>query len=103
MLITAVIDGTKSTCAASGIKYLPKGGSGTPTTTSVTTKTSTSTPTGTGVFSGKGYLNVKSGSTSAGCIISAGTWYTTGTCATFTAAASGKIFLYALRFPVTGL
>lgn len=32
------------------------------------------------------------GGSSVGCIISAGTWYTTGTCATFTAAASGIFF-----------
>ncbi|KAF2121946.1 ribonuclease M [Lophiotrema nucula] len=85
-------DGTKSTCAATGIKYLPKnggGGGGTPTTTG-------STPTGTSApgtpFSGKGYLNVNVNGAKKGCIISGGTWYTTGTCATFTAAASGSGF-----------
>ncbi|KAF2267628.1 ribonuclease T2 [Lojkania enalia] len=84
-------DGTKSTCPASGIKYLPKngGGGGSPTT-------STSVPTGTSApgqpFNGRGYLNVKLDGTGKGCIISAGTWYTTGTCATFTAATSGSGF-----------
>ncbi|KAF2738288.1 ribonuclease T2 [Polyplosphaeria fusca] len=86
-------DGTKSTCPASGIKYLPKnGGGGNPTGT----KTSTSAPTGTSSpgtpFSGKGYLNVEVDGAKKGCIISGGTWYTTGTCATFTAASSGSGF-----------
>jgi ribonuclease T2 len=83
-----------SNCPASGIKYPLKSGSAAPTTTisTSTTKTSTTTsgssaPTGTG-FSGKGFLEVSKG----GCLISAGTWYTSGTCATFTAAASGAGF-----------
>ncbi|KAF2200541.1 ribonuclease M [Delitschia confertaspora ATCC 74209] len=77
-------DGTKSTCPATGIKYLPKSGGATPTTSKGgSTPTSTSAP-GT-PFSGKGYLNVVSGGANKGCLISAGTWYTTGTCATFTA------------------
>lgn len=94
-------DGTKSTCPSTGVKYLPKtSGSGTGTSTLVTsTKTSTSAaPTGTGTtFSGKGYLNVvQSGSSTAkGCLISAGTWYTSGSCASYTASASadGKGFV----------
>ncbi|KAF2470361.1 ribonuclease T2 [Lindgomyces ingoldianus] len=89
-------DGTKSTCPASGIKYLPKnGGTGTPTS-APGTGTSTSVPTGTSApgtpFSGKGYLNVQVSGAKKGCIISAGTWYTTGTCATFTSATSGSGF-----------
>jgi ribonuclease T2 len=86
-------DGTKSTCPATGIKYLPKNGGGstpTGTTTTVGTPTGTSTP-GT-PFSGKGYLNVQVSGANKGCIISAGTWYTSGTCATFTAATSGSGF-----------
>ncbi|KAH8599738.1 ribonuclease T2-like protein [Bisporella sp. PMI_857] len=79
--------GTSSTCASSGIKYLPKSGSASPTTTAPT-----STPTsGTG-FSGSGYLNGYVGTTQTGCLISAGTWYSTGTCATYTATASGSGF-----------
>jgi ribonuclease T2 len=90
--------GSGSTCPSTGIKYLPKSGSAASTTTTSTTKAGTtltttttsaaSTSTGT-VLSGKGYLNVVTSGTQTGCIISAGTWYTTGTCATFTAAASG--------------
>jgi ribonuclease T2 len=80
-------DGTKSTCPQTGIKYLPKGGGGsTPTTTATSgapQPTSTSPP-GT-PFSGKGYLNVSINGAKKGCIIGKGTWYTTGTCATFTA------------------
>ena len=81
--------GSGSTCPSTGIKYRPKSGS--PVTTTLVTSTTTSAPpTGTGtVLSGKGYLNVVSGGSQNGCIISAGTWYTTGTCATFTATPSG--------------
>jgi len=88
--------GSGSTCPSTGIKYLPKPGgtattTGTPGTTpgtTVTTSTAASTATG-AALSGKGYLNVVSGGSQNGCIISAGTWYTTGTCATFTATPSG--------------
>ncbi|ETS78178.1 hypothetical protein PFICI_10240 [Pestalotiopsis fici W106-1] len=75
-------------CPTTGIKYLPKngggdgggdggggdgGGDGT-------------------AFSGSGYLNVVSGGSTKGCLISAGTWYVSGTCATITATASGSGF-----------
>lgn len=90
-------DGTKSTCSASGIKYLPKNGGGgdqpTGTQTATSAPTGTSTPGNPGTpFSGKGYLNVQVDGAKKGCIISGGTWYTTGTCATFTAATSGDGF-----------
>lgn len=52
--------------------------------------TSTSTP-GT-PFSGRGTLNVLSNGSKNGCIISKGTWYTSGTCATFTASGSADSF-----------
>ncbi|KAL9637974.1 MAG: hypothetical protein Q9164_001855 [Protoblastenia rupestris] len=72
-------DGTTGDCPATGIKYLPK------------TTGGTTPPPGT-PFSGKGTLQVTTGGRGVGCIISAGTWYTTGTCATFTAASSGSGF-----------
>lgn len=93
--------GSGSTCPSTGIKYLPKPGGTTSTTvagtpgTTVTTSAPTSTASGT-ALSGKGYLNVVSGGSQNGCIISAGTWYTTGTCATFTATPSGM-------FPISWL
>jgi ribonuclease T2 len=89
--VAADPDGTKSTCPDTGVKYLPKsggssgGGGGSSTSTM---STSGSSPTGT-PFSGKGQLKVYSGSSQTGCIISSGSWFTTGTCASFTAAASG--------------
>jgi ribonuclease T2 len=43
-----------------------------------------------GSLSGKGYLNVINSGSQDGCLISAGTWYVSGTCATYTAAPSGK-------------
>ncbi|KAL8725444.1 MAG: hypothetical protein Q9166_007338 [cf. Caloplaca sp. 2 TL-2023] len=85
-------DGAKSNCPATGVKYLPK--TGTPPSTTLTTATGTpptSTPTPGIPFSGKGTLPVSSGGKTNGCIISGGTWYTTGTCASFTAAASASV------------
>jgi ribonuclease T2 len=83
--------GSTSSCASSGIKYLPKSGSAAPTTT---TTSSGSSPTGgSGSFSGSGYLNAITSAGQNGCLISAGTWYTTGTCATYTATASGEEFI----------
>lgn len=91
--------GVKGDCAATGIKYLPKGSGAAPTTTRTTTtatRTTSAAATGTaGVFTGKGYLNVKVGSATNGCVISAGTWYTSGTCAIITATASGLGFTLA--------
>jgi ribonuclease T2 len=80
-------DGTKSTCPQTGIKYLPKGGGSTPPGATTTVGTGVPQPTsapGT-PFSGRGYLNVLINGSKKGCIISKGAWYTTGTCATFTA------------------
>ncbi|OTB02046.1 hypothetical protein M426DRAFT_322993 [Hypoxylon sp. CI-4A] len=87
-------------CPSTGVKYLPKnggsgGGGGGGTTTSPTPTSTTSggpSPTPTGSFSGKGYLNAVTGGSADGCIIGSGAWYTTGTCATFTAASSGSGF-----------
>lgn len=96
-------DGSKSSCPASGITYNPKSGSPAPTTTaSTTTSQPTTSPTTTTTapsssptgapgapYSGKGYLEVTIASgMQTGCVISSGTWYTTGTCATFTATAA---------------
>ncbi|KAL9078343.1 MAG: hypothetical protein Q9157_002735 [Trypethelium eluteriae] len=93
--------GDTSSCPSTGVKYLPKSGASTTISTGTATGTSSSTrtsstsngsaPTATS-FSGQGYLNVQSGGDQNGCIISAGKWYTTGTCATFTAVASGHGF-----------
>lgn len=106
--------GSSSSCPSSGIKYLPKssssGGGGLTSTATSSSISSTSTgntnstissrsrssssstspsPTSTkGAFSGKGYLNVITDGNQDGCIISYGTWFTTGTCATFHAAAA---------------
>lgn len=85
----ADVVGASSSCPSTGIKYLPKSSGSTPTTTQTSSAPS---PTSTGTFSGSGYLNVISGGSQNGCIISGGTWYTTGTCAGFTAAASGSGF-----------
>ncbi|KAF2972757.1 hypothetical protein GQX73_g782 [Xylaria multiplex] len=57
--------------------------------------TTSPTSTATGTFSGKGYLNAYYNGNSDGCLITAGTWYTTGTCATYTATASGSGFTLA--------
>ena len=80
--------GQQGSCASTGIKWLPKSGSTAPTSTS---SGSGSAPTGgSGTISGSGYLNAITSGNQVGCLITAGTWYTTGTCATFTATASGQ-------------
>ncbi|KAL9105013.1 MAG: hypothetical protein Q9163_000110 [Psora crenata] len=87
------IDGAKSNCPATGIRYLPKttGGDIPPSSTTTSTGGNPTTAPGTS-FSGRGTLQVTTGGETNGCIISGGTWYTTGTCATFTADASGSGF-----------
>ncbi|OTB20073.1 hypothetical protein K445DRAFT_313882 [Daldinia sp. EC12] len=93
-------NGDDGGCPSTGVKYLPKNGGGgggsTTTTTSKPTSTksggSSPTPPPTGSFSGKGYLNAVVDGSKKGCIIGSGSWYTTGTCATFTAASSGSGF-----------
>ncbi|OBT69838.1 hypothetical protein VE03_00989 [Pseudogymnoascus sp. 23342-1-I1] len=83
-------DGTKSTCPATGVKYLVKYATGTP---SGTATSGAPAPTGTAApFSGKGFLQAYTGGANKGCLIGAGTWYTTGTCAGYTATASGTGF-----------
>ena len=82
---------TDSSCPDTGIKYLPKGSSGGGGSSTTTSTAPTSTPTG-GPFSGKGYLNVITSGAKKGCIISKGTWYTTGTCAGFATTSSGDGF-----------
>ena len=81
--------GQTNACPATGIKYLPKTGGTTPPPTTTTTGGGSSPTGGGGTFIGRGFLEVTSGGKPNGCIISAGTWYTTGTCATFTGKASG--------------
>ncbi|KAI1178450.1 ribonuclease-like protein T2 [Nemania sp. FL0916] len=103
--VASTIVGQGSNCPSSGIKYLPKSGSGTSPTS--TTKTSTRTDYfahkhSNGHIFRKGiltysslcysYLNAYYNGNEDGCLISAGTWYTTGTCATYTASASGSGF-----------
>lgn len=97
--VPSTIVGQTSNCPTSGVKYLPKSGASTATTTATATKTTTTAaPTGTGVVTGTGYWNANYNGAVDGCLISAGTWYTTGTCATFTATASGTFFTVDLRF-----
>jgi ribonuclease T2 len=93
--VAADPDGTKSTCPQTGIRYLPKGASSTPpprTTTVVGTSIPQPTAAPGTPFSGRGYLNVYVNGAKKGCIISNGKWYTTGTCATFTAASVSSGF-----------
>ncbi|KAH9812186.1 putative RNase T2 family protein [Teratosphaeria destructans] len=87
----ADVVGDSSSCPSTGIKYVPKSSSSTTTAPTATSTGASATATATG-FSGKGYLDVYTGGSQDGCIISAGTWYTTGTCASFTATASGDDF-----------
>lgn len=78
--------GGKNTCPATGIRYPPKGSSGVKPTT--TARGGHPAPTRVpGVpFTGKGFLSVETDDgESTGCIIGEGTWYASGSCATFTA------------------
>ncbi|KAL1303264.1 hypothetical protein AAFC00_006677 [Neodothiora populina] len=81
--------GGKNTCPQTGIRYPPKGSSTSPTHTSTG-----SSPRPTKVpgkaFDGKGFLAVETDGNSKGCIIGSGTWYSSGSCATFTASSVGE-------------
>ncbi|KAI1267348.1 ribonuclease-like protein T2 [Xylariaceae sp. FL1019] len=93
--VPSTIVGQSSNCPSSGVKYLPKSGAATTTTKTTTTATkttTTATSTATGTVSGSGYWNAYYSGSEDGCLITAGTWYTTGTCATFTATTSGSGF-----------
>lgn len=86
--VPALPDGQHSRCPTTHIKYPPKRSSGEPTKTT----TRGSEPTG-APFSGKGNLMVSTFNRQRGCIISYGTWYNAGTCATFQAQkATGDTF-----------
>lgn len=92
--------GATSSCPDTGVKYAPKKSSGGPSSSPASSSTAPATstsasagPTPTGpAFSGKGYLNVITGGKKKGCIISYGTWYTTGSCAGFTVTPSSSGF-----------
>lgn len=96
--VPAAINGQSSNCPSSGVKYPIKSGasptSSTKTTTTTSTKTGTSTSattTATGIsVSGSGYWNAQYNGAADGCLISAGTWYVGGTCATYSATATSK-------------
>lgn len=87
--VAAEPDASKSSCPSTGIKYLPKDPATIPTSTEKkisTTATQTVEPTSTSTtapFTGAGFLQVHMNGTPKGCLISDGTWYTSGTCATF--------------------
>jgi ribonuclease T2 len=81
--------GQSDSCSGN-VSYLPKSDTATTATTKTTTTAATATATGT--FSGTGYLSVTTSGAATGCLISAGTWYVGGTCATYTATTSGTGF-----------
>ncbi|KAL4884833.1 ribonuclease T2-like protein [Aspergillus karnatakaensis] len=78
-------DGQTSNCPNSGIFYQPKTPNDNPGHGHEPTKTRhPHEPTGI-PFQGRGELVVSTAGHQRGCIISRGTWYSSGTCATFTA------------------
>src|SRR5690625_4117478 len=96
------VAGASSSCPDS-VKYLPKGdapapppsssgGSPSPTQTSSPTPPSPTSTGGNGEFSGSGNLEVTADGSKNGCLISNGAWYSSGTCATYTASPSGSGF-----------
>ncbi|KAJ5095373.1 hypothetical protein NUU61_004729 [Penicillium alfredii] len=81
--IAADPDGQTSNCPAHGIHYPPKHSQEEPTKT---TTDGYPEPTSTGIpFLGRGHMMVSTLNQRRGCIISRGTWYASGTCATFRA------------------
>ncbi|KAH9879773.1 hypothetical protein J1614_001796 [Plenodomus biglobosus] len=96
VFVPAHPDGMKSSCPEYGIKYLPKHALAQPpprptVTTVPTTTANNPAPTATSVpgppFSGRGFLQVEVEGHNAGCVISKGLWFASGTCATFAASA----------------
>lgn len=78
-------DGPKSNCPKTGIHYKPKR-SKPPSTTTSAPSDPTRSPS-----NGRGHLQVYTLNQKRGCIISKGTWFSSGTCATFRInRASGK-------------
>ncbi|XHF97693.1 ribonuclease T2-like [Aspergillus wentii] len=77
-------DGFKSNCPTNGIRYHPKKPQAEPEPTE--TSPTGPKPTAPGVpFQGRGHLKVSTMGQRRGCIISHGTWFSSGTCATFRA------------------
>lgn len=86
--VPTAVNGQSSNCPSTGVKYPLKSGASAP---SSSTKTSTATATGTSAaptatgtsVSGSGYWNAQYNGKADGCLISSGTWYVGGTCATY--------------------
>lgn len=95
--VPTAINGQSSNCPSTGIKYPLKSGAAATSSTKTSTATATSTSaaptsTGTGV-SGSGYWNAQYNGNADGCLISAGTWYVGGTCATYKTTTTSKSFI----------
>ncbi|KKY39658.1 putative ribonuclease t2 [Diaporthe ampelina] len=94
--VPTAITGQSSNCPSSGVKYPLKSGAAATSSTRTATGTATSTSaaataTGTSV-SGSGYWNAQYNGQADGCLISSGTWYVGGTCATYKATATSNGF-----------
>ncbi|KAG8168967.1 hypothetical protein KVR01_001716 [Diaporthe batatas] len=90
--VPAAVTGQSSSCPSTGIKYpLKSGASPTSSTKTSTATATTAAPTATGTsVTGSGYWNAQYNGNADGCLISSGTWYVGGTCATYkTTATSG--------------
>lgn len=91
-------DGPKSNCPASGIKYplkRPQNDPSKTTTSPGSEPTEPSDPIEPGLpFKGRGSLMVSTLNQGRGCIISYGTWYTSGSCATFHAEKKSGGYLF---------
>ncbi|KAJ6083223.1 hypothetical protein N7467_007358 [Penicillium canescens] len=74
-------DGQKSNCPSKGIRYPLKHARPEPTQTTTSGHPDPTAPSD--PFSGRGNLIVSNRNQKHGCIISYGTWFTSGTCATF--------------------
>lgn len=92
--VPAAINGQSSNCPSTGVKYPLKSGASATSSTKTSTATATSTsaaPTATGTsVSGSGYWNAQYNGKADGCLISSGTWYVGGTCATYKTTTTSK-------------
>lgn len=108
--VPAAIVGDSSNCPSSGIKYPVKSGAtsvsatATATATTSASKTTTTAPattaTGSSV-SGSGYFNAYYNSNQDGCLISGGSWYIGGTCATYHATATSSFTLLTMTTSIS--
>lgn len=82
-ILTCMLGSARSNCPMTGIRYIPKRAPSAPTATQTSDPTMPTRSPSKDPFTGRGHLDVWAFDRQIGCIISHGTWFTSGTCATF--------------------